>query len=77
MIGWVITNAAKTRFYYVGTSKESARKWLSFKLKEQARGEKYAGPFMVRVEARDESDPPLSVSRDEFTGEQLRAAYDA
>lgn len=77
MTGYVITDAAMTRFYYIATSEESARKWLRYRVKHQARGERYAGPFKVALQVEYRDDPPPSIPRSEFTGEQLRAAYEA
>jgi hypothetical protein len=77
MNGWAIVSADMRKFHYVGATQESAAKWLRYRLKHQARGEQYVGPVEVRVIAPSDGDPPASVPRSEFTGEQLLAAYGA
>jgi hypothetical protein len=77
MNGWAIVNSNMSKFHYVAATRESAAQWLRFKLKHQARGEKYVGPVEIRVVFHSHGDPPASVPRSDMTGEQLRAAYEA
>lgn len=76
MVGWAIIDEAKTRFHYISKSRESAEKWLRFRMANKPRGKKYAGLLLVRVEAATEFDAPSALSRNEMTGDQLRASYE-
>ena len=77
MNGWAIVNSNMSKFHYVAATRESAAQWLRFKLKHQARGEKYVGPVEIRVVFPSHGDPPASVPRQDMTAEQLLAAYGA
>ena len=77
MNGWAIVSADMRRFHYVGETRESAAKWLRYRIKHEARGEQYIGPVEVSVIAPSDGDPPVSVPRSDMTGEQLKAAYGA
>lgn len=69
---WAVRTVGGKKWLAIHASKSASDKWLEFKRKEQARSEIYEQIALKEIGVIMESQ---TISRGDFTGEQLRAAY--
>lgn len=71
-LAWAVRTVGGKKWLAIHASKSASDKWLDFKRKEQARSEIYEQIALKEIGVIMESQ---TISRGDFTGEQLRAAY--
>lgn len=69
---WAVRTVGGKKWLAIHASKIASDKWLEFKRKEQARSEIYEQIALKEIGVIMKSQ---TISRGDFTGEQLRAAY--